>query len=123
MIQHLIAWLALRGATKVPGFIRDNLSGPSHKQRAQHAAEVREKRAEAGRAATRREERRQEDARKGLVLPPREAAALYQKGMDYWHGSFLIRQDRAKAREFICQAARNGDENARMMANMNGWDY
>jgi len=44
-------------------------------------------------------------------------------GMDYWRGTFLIRQDRGKAAEFIRQAARNGDENARMMANMQGWNF
>jgi hypothetical protein len=43
--------------------------------------------------------------------------------MDYWNGTFLIRQDRAKVAEFTRQADRNGDENARMMANMNGWNY
>lgn len=126
MIHHLVAWLALRGVAKIPGAIRDGLSGPSREQRDEaekHAAAMRQMMAQAAQERSLRKARLAEDRRKGLILPPEQAAALYHKGMDYWHGTFLIRQDRRKAAEFIRQAARNGDENARMMAKMNGWNF
>ena len=100
--------------------------GPTREDRAQaekHVAAVRHMQAQAAQERSLREARLMKDRRKGLILPPEQAAALYQKGMDYWNGTFLIRQDRAKAAAFIRQAARNGNENARMMANMNGWDF
>lgn len=100
--------------------------GPTREERdraEKHVAAMQQLKAQATQERSLREARLEEDRRKGLILPPEQAAALYRKGMDYWNGTFLIRQDRAKAAELIRQAARNGNENARMMANMNGWDY
>jgi TPR repeat protein len=99
---------------------------PTREERTQaerHVAAMRQMKAQATQEQSAREAQLEEQRRKGLILSPEQAAALYRKGMDYWHGTFLTRQDRTKAAELIRQAARNGDENARMMANMNGWPY
>ena len=100
--------------------------GPTREEREQaekHVATMRHMQAQAAQERSRREARLEQERRKGLLLPTEQAAALYRKGMDYWNGTLLIRRDRTIAAEFIRQAARNGDENARMMANMNGWDF
>ncbi len=115
----IVVWAALRRvAQKATDVFAPRPSAQQLDQWEQQAAALRQMKTQTTQERVQREAQLAEDRRKGLLLPPEEAEVLYQEGMTYWH-----RGNKLKAAELISRAARNGNENARVMANMHEIAY
>lgn len=112
----IAVWAALRRvAQKTTEVFAPRPSARQREQWEQQATVMRQMKAQAAQERVQREAQLAEVRRKGLLLPPAEAKALYQEGMTHWR-----RGNQQQAAELISRAARNGNENARVMANMHG---
>lgn len=115
----IVVWAALRATVqKTTEFFTPGPTAEQREQSQQHIAAMRYLKDEVKLERRRREAKLAEERQKGLLLPLEQAEALYQQGMIHWH-----RGEKQQAAKLISRAARNGNENARVMTNMHDLTY
>jgi len=128
--MHPIQVLALvrvgiRAVTRLPSVIADiprsvvkTLNSPPRKESEMEIADA---------TAHRINEQTQMKEKRSCRLPEdqisRETRAAYAKGMRYWNGGFLTKQNKEQAIKWIGIAARGGLADAVTMARMHGIEF